>query len=234
MTSFVPILHVALLSLVLWFNACGTGVAEFIQDFESENSLPEGWKMKDESGVFEIKEGFNSSRAAQISGRNVELTYYAKNGIWSVQDGPGDFKISFFMQKGVSWKLVLAGMEGRGIVVYVEASKISVSVEGNNWWEARLQSYPIPDISGKWMTLRLTPLTPQKKSPEEHPIMQMQLVEAEKPDNIIVENLQVNATGSQGAAGFQRLTVIKIFEWSSGNKDQFLKLDNLSIAPGSP
>lgn len=205
--------------------------SEFMQDFEMEESIPAGWNLRTESGAFEIQEGCASSRAAQVTGKDVELSYYAKEGVWTSLDGAGDFQISFSMKSGVSWRLVLAGQDSRGFVVYVEGSKISVSAGGNNWWEARMQPFPIPDISGKWMTLRLSQLTLPQKSSGDPVVARMSLFEAENPANKLVEDLHVVAAGPETGAPFQRITEMKIFEWSSGGGDCTLRLDNISMQP---
>lgn len=200
----------------------GSGITE---DFEAEGALS-SWSIKTENGSLDVAGGYDSPRGAQVSGKQVELTRYEKDGIWTNLDASGDFEVSFLIQKGVSWRLVLAGQDGHGFVVYISSTKIEVSSGGETWWEAKMQSFPIPDIAEKWMTLRLSPLQFQG-APGERLQTKMALFETGSPGNKYVEDLAVGAAGPETGAPFRRVAEIKIFEWSSGSEEEFLKIDNI-------
>lgn len=197
------------------------------EDFEAEGALS-NWNIKTESGSLDIAEGCGSPRSAQVSGKQVELSHYEKDGIWTNQDASGIFEVSFIIQKNVSWRLVLPGQDGHGFVVYISAKKIEVSSGGNNWWEAQMQTFPIPDITGKWMTFRLNPLEFQP-TPGERLKTGFTLFETESPDNKYVEDLAVVAAGPETGAPFRRISEIRIFEWSSGKDGEALQLDNIRL-----
>lgn len=222
--SAVRITLICLTLAAAYSTAWASGLNE---DFEAEGALS-NWNIKTESGSLDIAEGCGSPRCAQVSGKQVELSHYQKDGIWTNSDGSGTFEISFTIQKDVSWRLVLGGQDGHGFVVYISAKKIEVSSGGNHWWEAQMQAFPIPDITGRWMTVRLTPLEIQP-SPGERLKTGVTLFETESPDNKYVEDLSVTAAGPETGAPFRRISEIRIFEWSSGKPGEDLQLDNIRL-----
>ncbi|MBN8709359.1 MAG: hypothetical protein BGO12_19815 [Verrucomicrobia bacterium 61-8] len=223
----MPSIRAALICVTLATAYSTAGASGINEDFEAEGALST-WSIKTESGSLDVAEGCGSPRGAQVSGKQVELSRYEKDGLWTNLDGAGTFEVSFLIQKGVSWRLVLAGQDGHGFVVYISAKKIEVSFGGNNWWEAQMQTFPIPDITGKWMTLRLTPLEIQP-TPGERLKTGVTLFETESPDNKYAEDLAVAAAGPETGAPFRRISEIRIFEWSSGKDGEDLHLDNIRL-----
>lgn len=243
--------YILLLSLLPCLQLFATdGLNETFESFDNNAALPRqgsssgSWSQIVEidgladktpepgSAIVQSEAGRGSGRGLRLLKRYTYVTYESETPIWTIADGPMDFKIDFRVQGAFPFDLAIHnGRTSAGIYVNLNLNEKRLDVSdggGVSVYRPSLAEHFLGDVTDDvWYTLEIRGLT---HSPDGNGLVEgrLYLYETENPMNILLDGVAVMSAGS---IPFSEIKMITLRRW--GTDEALLDIDNMIIEPSA-
>lgn len=182
------------------------------------------------SAVVQSDAGRGEGKGLRLLTRYTFATYESEESLWTVHDGPVDFKMDFRVNGKFPFDLAIHnGRTTAGIYVNLNLSENTLQVSeggGVSVYRPSLAEHFIGDLTeDTWYTLEIRGIGEGSGNFVEG---RLYLYETENPINVLLDGVAVMASGS---IKFSEIKTITIRRW--GANESWLDIDNIILEPSS-